>query len=121
MYKRQVIHAGQRVGVQALVLVGEGVAVRVQRLDHLHNIRAAVHFHIAGRGLVDLGANMLQLGFLPFAEQRLPPDAPGAGVSLPPCLLYTSDAADEEDSVDLGGRPIIKQKKKKRQKTEEKR
>src|SRR5665648_192327 len=23
-----------------------------------------------------------------------------------PCLLYTSDAADEEDSVDLGGRRI---------------
>src|SRR5664280_3904410 len=32
------------------------------------------------------------------------------------CLLYTSDAADEEDSVDLGGRRIIK--KKKRQKSE---
>eukprot|EP00658_Telonema_sp_P-2_P024789 TRINITY_DN1997_c0_g1_i16.p1 TRINITY_DN1997_c0_g1~~TRINITY_DN1997_c0_g1_i16.p1 ORF type:complete len:239 (+),score=103.74 TRINITY_DN1997_c0_g1_i16:76-717(+) len=30
------------------------------------------------------------------------------------CLLYTSDAADEEDSVDLGGRRIIKKKKKKR-------
>ena len=30
------------------------------------------------------------------------------------CLLYTSDAADEEDSVDLGGRGIIKKKKKKR-------
>src|SRR5674536_404388 len=29
------------------------------------------------------------------------------------CLLYTSDAADEEDSVDLGGRRIIKKKKKK--------
>src|SRR5674536_24887 len=27
-----------------------------------------------------------------------------------PCLLYTSDAADEEDSVDLGGRRIIKKK-----------
>src|SRR5665648_696004 len=27
------------------------------------------------------------------------------------CLLYTSDAADEEDSVDLGGRRIIKNKK----------
>eukprot|EP00658_Telonema_sp_P-2_P015735 TRINITY_DN16077_c0_g1_i2.p1 TRINITY_DN16077_c0_g1~~TRINITY_DN16077_c0_g1_i2.p1 ORF type:complete len:138 (+),score=31.24 TRINITY_DN16077_c0_g1_i2:167-580(+) len=26
------------------------------------------------------------------------------------CLLYTSDAADEEDSVDLCGRPIIKKK-----------
>ena len=28
-----------------------------------------------------------------------------------PCLLYTSDAADERSSVDLGGRRIIKQKK----------
>ena len=27
------------------------------------------------------------------------------------CLLYTSDAADEEDSVDLGGRGIVKKKK----------
>ena len=26
------------------------------------------------------------------------------------CLLYTSGAADEEDSVDLGGRRIIKKK-----------
>ena len=29
------------------------------------------------------------------------------------CLLYTSDAADEEDSVDLGGRRRLKKKKKK--------
>ena len=28
------------------------------------------------------------------------------------CLLYTSDAADEEDSVDLGGRRIIEKNKK---------
>src|SRR5664279_6002809 len=28
--------------------------------------------------------------------------------SIESCLLYTSDAADEEDSVDLGGRRIIK-------------
>ena len=27
-----------------------------------------------------------------------------------PCLLYTSDAADERSSVDLGGRRIIKKK-----------
>eukprot|EP00656_Telonema_subtile_P010504 TRINITY_DN15075_c0_g2_i1.p1 TRINITY_DN15075_c0_g2~~TRINITY_DN15075_c0_g2_i1.p1 ORF type:complete len:110 (+),score=12.68 TRINITY_DN15075_c0_g2_i1:42-371(+) len=27
------------------------------------------------------------------------------------CLLYTSDAADEEDSVDLGGRRLMKKKK----------
>ena len=28
------------------------------------------------------------------------------------CLLYTSDAADERSSVDLGGRRIIKKKQK---------
>ena len=32
---------------------------------------------------------------------------------LGPCLLYTSDAADERSSVDLGGRRIIKKKKNK--------
>ena len=35
-------------------------------------------------------------------------DAVGPGV---PCLLYTSDAADERSSVDLGGRRILKKKK----------
>ena len=30
------------------------------------------------------------------------------------CLLYTSDAADEEDSVDLGGSRTIKKKNKQR-------
>ena len=33
-------------------------------------------------------------------------------VSINGCLLYTSDAADERSSVDLGGRRIIKKKKK---------
>ena len=35
------------------------------------------------------------------------------GFDAPPCtcLLYTSDAADERSSVDLGGRRIIKKKK----------
>ena len=36
------------------------------------------------------------------------------------CLLYTSDAADEEDSVDLGGRRIIKKKYKKNKKNKNK-
>ena len=36
----------------------------------------------------------------------------GSGAVSLACLLYTSDAADEEDSVDLGGRRIIKKKKK---------
>ena len=34
-----------------------------------------------------------------------------AEILLHDCLLYTSDAADERSSVDLGGRRIIKQKK----------
>src|SRR5664280_3753561 len=44
--------------------------------------------------------------------------APTPSGSPTTCLLYTSDAADEEDSVDLGGRRIIKKKKKKKKKTE---
>ena len=32
-------------------------------------------------------------------------------LNLDCCLLYTSDAADERSSVDLGGRRIIKKKK----------
>ena len=36
---------------------------------------------------------------------------PKNAVNKKPCLLYTSDAADERSSVDLGGRRIIKKKK----------
>ena len=32
------------------------------------------------------------------------------------CLLYTSDAADERSSVDLGGRRILKKKRNKKKK-----
>ena len=39
-------------------------------------------------------------------------EAEVAEVQGMPCLLYTSDAADERSSVDLGGRRIIKKKKK---------
>ena len=35
-----------------------------------------------------------------------------AGQRAGVCLLYTSDAADERSSVDLGGRRIIKKKNK---------
>ena len=37
----------------------------------------------------------------------------GNGAACIACLLYTSDAADDGESVDLGGRRIIKKKKKK--------
>eukprot|EP00658_Telonema_sp_P-2_P085742 TRINITY_DN9842_c0_g1_i2.p1 TRINITY_DN9842_c0_g1~~TRINITY_DN9842_c0_g1_i2.p1 ORF type:complete len:170 (+),score=23.51 TRINITY_DN9842_c0_g1_i2:379-888(+) len=48
-----------------------------------------------------------------LADHALDRD-PATPKSLSDCLLYTSDAADEEDSVDLGGRRIIKKKKKKK-------
>ena len=43
-----------------------------------------------------------------------------SGTPLPwACLLYTSDAADERSSVDLGGRRIIKKKRDSAQKREQ--
>eukprot|EP00658_Telonema_sp_P-2_P061903 TRINITY_DN50568_c0_g1_i2.p1 TRINITY_DN50568_c0_g1~~TRINITY_DN50568_c0_g1_i2.p1 ORF type:complete len:405 (+),score=83.93 TRINITY_DN50568_c0_g1_i2:37-1251(+) len=46
-------------------------------------------------------------------------DTMGGPVHQNSCLLYTSDAADEEDSVDLGGRRIIKKKKQKKDEGDE--
>ena len=45
------------------------------------------------------------------ANDQLRPVGQRAGLDRgPACLLYTSDAADERSSVDLGGRRIIKKK-----------
>ena len=46
----------------------------------------------------DLGETIMAL----VCRRKAPPNC---------CLLYTSDAADERSSVDLGGRRIIKKKK----------
>mgnify|MGYP003381395775 CR=1 FL=1 len=40
-----------------------------------------------------------------FTAQAVTPMGPGKA-----CLVYTSDAADERSSVDLGGRRIIKER-----------
>src|SRR5665648_298990 len=59
---------------------------------------------------VPLGGNMMEHISKAIIElQKISPNRRSAI-----CLLYTSDAADEEDSVDLGGRRIIKKKKKKK-------
>src|SRR5664280_3278258 len=66
----------------------------------------------AGQSLADLSA--IEQGLL-WGLQRTEPHAPGIAAPIGSCLLrlltgrhtcllYTSDAADEEDSVDLGGR-----------------
>ena len=46
--------------------------------------------------------------------KRIPHNIDRMTIIVGSCLLYTSDAADERSSVDLGGRRIIKQKNKKK-------
>ena len=51
------------------------------------------------------------LGVLALGLSMIVLDGTIVGVALPRiCLLYTSDAADERSSVDLGGRRSIKKK-----------
>ena len=74
---------------------------------------------VRSRGLGDVYKRQMPM----FASAGCVPgrNQPGASVRLSlalaawltykSCLLYTSDAADERSSVDLGGRRIIKKKK----------
>ena len=75
---------------------------------------------VRSRGLGDvykrqdrLGAapRLCQCGALALAGVA-DPAADFADTGFLPCLLYTSDAADERSSVDLGGRRIIQKKNK---------
>src|SRR5665648_1276976 len=61
-----------------------------------------------GKGVVTVRSDEIKRGVARAPHRSL---LRALGIS---CLLYTSDAADEEDSVDLGGRRIIKKKKKKK-------
>src|SRR5664280_2108107 len=63
---------------------------------------AAVLHHVAAGSLRDVEDTRQVHGEhpAPFVRRDIE--------KLMTCLLYTSDAADEEDSVDLGGRRIIK-------------
>ena len=79
------------------------------RIDRLH-----------APGLIDLHYD---LGMDLYEKRREPgvlvrdyrDDMRAGGMGLvAACLLYTSDAADARSSVDLGGRGLIKKKKKKK-------
>ena len=52
------------------------------------------------------------LGCAALSTRFSPEDGRSAAARKSRCLLYTSDAADERSSVDLGGRRIIKNKNK---------
>ena len=75
----------------------------VYKRQELHRTGAAQRHlaHRCGR----LRHAHLALGGIPGRGAGQAADHPAA------CLLYTSDAADERSSVDLGGRRIIKKKK----------
>ena len=59
----------------------------------------------SGGQILGLGGGEIETSY--NAEFEVSPFQTGYCV----CLLYTSDAADERSSVDLGGRRIIKKKK----------
>eukprot|EP00658_Telonema_sp_P-2_P058046 TRINITY_DN46474_c0_g1_i1.p1 TRINITY_DN46474_c0_g1~~TRINITY_DN46474_c0_g1_i1.p1 ORF type:complete len:191 (-),score=35.69 TRINITY_DN46474_c0_g1_i1:72-644(-) len=108
----------------------------VHRVAHEHQIRVRVVedalLSVLGAGVMDANPHLLPvdgqaevrdvglrrskfgaggIGAIPAqSEPGLPDLAPDQPTPDFCCLLYTSDAADEEDSVDLGGRRIIKKK-----------
>ena len=71
-----------------------------------HHFHAPIYSKIIIRNLKTLEpVGYEQPGFIQFISPYIT-SAPAHS-----CLLYTSDAADERSSVDLGGRRIIKKKK----------
>ena len=100
------------------------------RLNRVQSIRYTIVFFfqaedgirdlVRSRGLGDVykrQAKMLPFALKSFDNLENSATKPAAiSVCGPPfpcgCLLYTSDAADERSSVDLGGRRIIKKKNK---------
>ena len=65
----------------------------------------------AGRGKVDRGQRGREGDGRCGHHAQVVAMTHGHVIAPRTCLLYTSDAADERSSVDLGGRRIIKKKK----------
>eukprot|EP00658_Telonema_sp_P-2_P055754 TRINITY_DN44311_c0_g2_i2.p1 TRINITY_DN44311_c0_g2~~TRINITY_DN44311_c0_g2_i2.p1 ORF type:complete len:410 (-),score=111.69 TRINITY_DN44311_c0_g2_i2:67-1296(-) len=91
-------------GVVVLAVQASGVAILVKRFGEQRVLACALLASAAVSAIesLDISVQAWSLVVMP------------ASTLLSACLLYTSDAADEEDSVDLGGRRIIKKKKKTR-------
>ena len=79
-----------------------------------------VDYQNDGTGWVLFGPDLPHISIrdldINYVANKIRASLPGRGVwehdLYCPCLLYTSDAADERSSVDLGGRRIIKKKHK---------
>ena len=62
--------------------------------------------------LLQIIGDILDFSKIEAGKLELSPQTFSVRALVDSCLLYTSDAADERSSVDLGGRRIIKKKKK---------
>src|SRR5664280_3015363 len=102
---RETGHVGHACRRGMMVLSGVCVINSAKQQNRIGPTLDAVYFSDRKNVAVDCHF----LGYQ-CVRQKCPPEAFVAFFNI--CLLYTSDAADEEDSVDLGGRRIIKKKKK---------
>ena len=121
VYKRQVmaVLVILAVGLIMFFVVGHKIlqAESVMRCDEVDAGKRASPAHLVE--IAAAGKPICQLGNLPSVSLPIPADRITV-LSVPfspadreitdlvsACLLYTSDAADERSSVDLGGRRII--------------
>ena len=91
----------------------------MQRLFFFFQAEDGIRDLVRSRGLGDVykrQERFREIDVHPFAQPAVLDEHPLDHMSQRqirqhPCLLYTSDAADERSSVDLGGRRIITKKK----------
>src|SRR5678816_3766601 len=114
-----------KIGIIGLGLIGGSIALAARAIwpaslviavDNKDVLETAMRLHaidVAADDMVVLAEADLVILAAPVRQNLLLLDELDANVSVPAvvtCLLYTSDAADERSSVDLGGRRIIKKK-----------
>ena len=90
VYKRQVLE--------------DGVPQELSAFEFAELLPMALGLVIDGSGSMDKSMPLVKQAATEFVSNLIGEKDKG-------CLLYTSDAADERSSVDLGGRRIIKKKK----------
>src|SRR5678815_1515139 len=82
---------------------------RVLLLEHHYQFGGlATWFTRKGGHIFDISLHGFPVGMIKSCRKYWTKEIADAIVQLKDCLLYTSDAADERSSVDLGGRRIIK-------------